>query len=101
MPDPLKCAVDADLVVYRSLASEILFRRLHRDVAEQELDLLQFAFGCMTHACTGPAKVVWRATFDKPSFAAYSFTTCQTSFSVMPSPQAVPARQTHRNSFHS
>ncbi len=64
MPDPLKCGFDADLVVCRSLqtllAAEILFRRLHRDVAEQELDLLQFASGCVTQACTGPAEVVWR-----------------------------------------
>ena len=64
MPDPLKRGFDADLVVYRSLqtllASEILLRRLHRDVAEQELNLLQFASGCMTKACTGPAEVVWR-----------------------------------------
>src|SRR5207249_8076317 len=63
-PDPLSCRFDADLVVYRSLqtllASEILFRRLHRDVVEQELDLLQFASDCVTQACTGPAEVVWR-----------------------------------------
>ena len=38
------------------------------------------------------------ASFDTPIFAAYSFTTCQTTFSVIPSPQTVPARQTRPNS---
>ncbi len=69
---------EADLVVYGSLqtllASEILFRRLHRDVAEQELDLPQFASGCMTQACTGPAKVVWR-DFRKASLPDVFLTT--------------------------
>jgi len=32
-----------------------------------------------------------------PTFFAYSFTTCQTTRSVTPSPQCLPARQTHRN----
>ena len=33
-----------------------------------------------------------------PSFLAYCFTTCQTNRSVTPSPQCLPARQTHRKS---
>src|ERR1700756_363172 len=32
-----------------------------------------------------------------PSRPAYSFTTCQTTFSVTPVPQTVPFLQTHRN----
>ena len=40
----------------------------------------------------------WGATWGSPSFLAYCFTTCQTTRSVTPSPQCLPARQTHRNS---
>jgi hypothetical protein len=38
------------------------------------------------------------ATLVSPSFLACSFTTCQTTRSVTPPPQCLPARQTHRNS---
>src|SRR5262249_40211139 len=32
-------------------------------------------------------------------FLPYVFTTCQTTFSVIPSPHALPERQTHLNNF--
>src|SRR5258708_33849731 len=36
------------------------------------------------------------ASLDTPSCFAYSFTTCQTPFSVISVPQTTPLRQTHR-----
>ena len=36
------------------------------------------------------------ASFKIPSFPAYSFTACQTTFSVIFVPQTTPLRQTHR-----
>ena len=41
---------------------------------------------------------IMRRYVGKPEFLAYCFTTCQTNRSVTPSPQCLPARQTHRNS---
>jgi hypothetical protein len=42
------------------LAAQVLFCSLNADMAEQELNLLQFAAGDVTQARTGPTKVMGR-----------------------------------------
>ena len=44
------------------------------------------------------AATIVRRQFTNPALAADSFTACQMTFSVMPSPQIVPLRLMHRNS---
>jgi len=80
-----------------SCLSIIALGCLDRDVARQELDLLQFAFSGVAQLRTRAPRVLGR---DGPeaSSPAYCFTACQTRRSVTPSPQHLPARQTQRNS---
>ena len=56
------CGFYSDMVVHRALkalfASKVLLRSLYRDVAEQELNLFQFASGDMTQSGTRAAKIV-------------------------------------------
>lgn len=40
-------------------ASEVPFGRLHRNVAEQELDLFQFTTSLVAQARTGSSQIVW------------------------------------------
>jgi hypothetical protein len=55
---------DADVMVHgrteSMLAAQVLFCSLNADMAEQELNLFQFATGDVTQARTGPTKVVGR-----------------------------------------
>src|ERR1700720_30940 len=50
----------------------------------------------MTKPGTRSPEVVWRKFRYAQPFFAYSFTTCQTTFSVISVPQTTPMRQTHR-----
>jgi len=59
---------------------------LHGNVAQKELNLLQFAACGMAQLCTRAAKIMWSEP-RKTEFLAYCFTTCQTTRSVIPSPQ--------------
>src|SRR5438552_2194921 len=64
-------------------------------MAKRKLDLLQLA----PESWQNRAHDLLRscgASFEIPSFSAYSFTTCQTTFSVIFVPQTTPLRQTHR-----
>ena len=70
-------------------APEVTLGRLHGDLAEEELDLLQFAAGSATEPSATPPKIV-RASWLTPIFAANSLPTCQSSFSVTASPQTLP-----------
>jgi len=81
-------------VIYRGCNSrrtaKVVLRRLDRDMAEEQLNLLQFA----SPARQRRAHVRRRscgANLSLPILAANSLTTCQTSFSVTPSPQGFPA----------
>ena len=42
------------------LGSEQALRRLDGDVAQQELDLVEFAAGQVAQTGTGPPQIVWR-----------------------------------------
>ena len=64
-PDPI-----IDGVVEALFASEISLGRLHRDVSQQELDLLQLASRLMTETSTCPTKVMRR---QRGNFANLSF----------------------------
>src|SRR3974390_2957406 len=92
---------DADVVVHRSadplLAAEVAFFCLHGNVPEKELNLVQFSARCVAQLRARTPQIMG-ATWAIPSFLAYCFTTCQTTRFVTPSPQCLPARQTHRNS---
>jgi hypothetical protein len=59
-------------------------------VAEEKLDLLQLAASGTTESSATPREIM-RREFVYSNFAATSLTTCQTSFSVTPSPQTSPA----------
>jgi hypothetical protein len=54
---------DTDLIIYREpqtlLATDVALRRLHGDVAKQELYLLQLSSGVVAEPGTGPSQVVW------------------------------------------
>ena len=76
-------------------ATEIDFGRLNGDVPEEKLGLFEFTAGQMAKACTRATKIV-RCQFLDSRALAQSFTTCQTTLSDIPSPQVLPARQTHR-----
>ena len=56
--------LDADVVVHSSantlLASEVSFRRLDRNVSEQELDLFQLSARGMTELRAGAPQIMWR-----------------------------------------
>ena len=70
---------DAELL----LASEVALSRLDRHVAEQELDLIEFAAGDVAQPGTGAAEI-GGASFSMPACVAAIFTTSQTTFAVMP-----------------
>jgi hypothetical protein len=42
------------------LAAKVTFRRLHRNVPQEELNLLQLASRCVAEASTGPSQIVRR-----------------------------------------
>ena len=100
LPRPSVLWFDADLVVHSGsdalLAAEVSLGRLNRDVPEEELNLFQFATRPVTEPGTCPPKIV-RCEPIYTRFAG-SRTTCQTAFSVRPSPQALPFLLTRRKS---
>src|SRR5450755_214584 len=63
-PVPACSGLQSDLVVDRLpqplLTPEVAFRRFHRNVTQQELDLLQLSACRMAQACAGPTTVVGR-----------------------------------------
>src|ERR1700747_2281619 len=77
------------------LAAEVSFRRLHGSVAKQELNLLDFAAAGVAHF----AQVRRRscgAICSIPAFSQHPFTTYQTTFCEIPSPQSLSVRATAR-----
>src|ERR1700687_2683395 len=64
---------EAEAVVHRMsevlLTAQVSFRRLNRGVAEQKLNLLQFAAARMTQLRASSAEIVWRNTVQ-PRFLA-------------------------------
>jgi hypothetical protein len=64
---------------------------------QEELDLLQLASRSMTELSTSPSQICG-ANFGTPMLLADSFTMCQTAFTVIPSPHALPTLLTRRNS---
>lgn len=95
----LRCGLDPDLVVHgRSdplCAAEITLGGLHRDVAEEKLDLLQLAPAARQRRAQ-LRKRSWGASLLTLILLANSLTTCQTNFSVTASPQIRPALLTRR-----
>ena len=65
-------------------------------MAEQELDLFEFAARNMAEASAGALKS-WGAIFSMPTLFAKSRTTYQTAFSVTPFPQTLPVLLIDRN----
>lgn len=45
-------------------ATQVPLRRLHRDVPQKELNLLQFSTGLMARTGASPANIVWRERSD-------------------------------------
>ena len=41
-------------------ATQVFFRRLHRNMTEQKLDLLQFTSRIMAEASARPSEIMWR-----------------------------------------
>jgi hypothetical protein len=78
------------------LASEVAFCRLNRDVAEQELDLIQFAAREMTETAHVRLRS-WGASLSMQARAAAARTTSHSTFGDMPSPQIRPALLIARN----
>ncbi|HUK32412.1 MAG TPA: hypothetical protein VLV86_00790 [Vicinamibacterales bacterium] len=65
-------------------------------MAEQKLDLIEFAGGEVAQASAGATEVV-RASLSMPARAAAARTTSQSTFGDMPSPQMRPALLIARN----
>jgi hypothetical protein len=76
--------------------TQIALRRLHRCMAEQQLDLLQFAAGRPAQLGAGAARIVRRIP-GTPATSAYRPRNCQTTFSLRLSPQTSSPRFTGRN----
>ena len=59
---------DSKSVVYTYfqtlLAAGIAFGGLHRDMPEEELDLLKLASRIMAEPRTGPSEIMWRETWN-------------------------------------
>ena len=76
--------------------SEIALRRLDGDVAEQELDLVQFTAGQVAQTGTG-APQIGGASLSMPARAAAVRTTSQSTLGDVPSPHTRPALLIARN----
>jgi hypothetical protein len=72
------------------LASEIALRRLDGNVAEQELDLVQFAARQVAQTRTGSSQIVRRQFIAMPARAAAARTTSHSTLADMPSPHTRP-----------
>ncbi len=72
-------------------AAQVPLRRLHRDMPQKELNLLQFTVGLMAKTGASPAKVVWR---DRRNLTVFCFLFHDTpndlgAESVAPSPASL------------
>ena len=81
------------------LASEIALRRLDGDVAEQELDLIQFAARQVAQTGASAPQVV-RGELVIPARAAAARTTSHSTLGDIPSPHTCPALLIARNTGH-
>src|SRR6266436_2840874 len=77
-------------------AAEIFFRGLHRDVAQQKLNLFQLAPALWQRRARDLRRSCG-ASFRIPTLPAYCLTTCHTTLSVISVPQIVPILHTQRN----
>ena len=82
------------------LRPEVSFGGLHRSVPEQQLDLLQFTARRAAQLRAGATTVVG-AIPGTPAANAYGWSNCQTTFSLRPTPCALPARFTGRKTYPS
>src|SRR3984957_19449861 len=80
------------------LTTKVAFGRLHRNVPQKKLDLLQLASRSVAEPSTGPSQIVWRQLRHANALGG-SFTMCQTAFTVMPSPHVLLTLLTRRKSF--
>lgn len=92
--------LDADPAVYRVLWTlltvKIFFRRLDRNVAEQELDLVEFPSGIAALVGAGAAEIMRGEVFNGCSSGAVLCSVPRDPL-CSPLPHVLPARQTHRN----
>jgi len=77
-------------------ASQVTLRRLDRNMAKQELDLLQFATSLVAQPSAGSPKIVG-VTAERKQFDAACLIMDQITFGVKPSPQTRPALLIDRN----
>jgi len=93
--------LDANIIVYGPadslLAAQVPLRRLHGNMAQQKLNLLQLTASRMAEPRARSPEVV-RREFGSACFPGEFLHHSQTAFSVSPSPQIVPVLWTRRNS---
>jgi hypothetical protein len=77
-------------------ASQVTLCGLHRNVAKQELDLLQFASSFVAQFRAGSPKIMRRYSRE-PLFDAACLTMDQITFGVKPVPHTRPALLIDRN----
>ena len=91
---PLPPRFDAELVIHGEsellFATEIVFRCLDGDVAEQELDLVELAARQMAKTRTCSGQIMGRQLVYSGSRGAAFLKISQSTFGVMPSPQIFP-----------
>ena len=76
--------------------TDIFFRGLHRDVAQQKLNLFQFAPGVVAEAGTQSSKVMGREFYDSHLACVLLYDMPDHLFGHFGA-QTVPVLQTHRN----
>ena len=84
-------------------AAQVPLRRLHRDMARKELNLLQLTAGLMTKTGTSPTKVVWRERLDITilRFLLHDTPNDFGAESVTPNPASLVDRTKERAAFNS
>ena len=86
-----------DSVAETLFASQVPLRRLHRDVPQKELNLLQFTTGLMAKTGASPTEVMWseRRNLTILCFLLYN---TQMTLGLNPVPQILPALLIDRRS---
>jgi hypothetical protein len=77
-------------------AAQIPLGCFHRNMPQEELDLLKFPAGSMADLAQ-VRRQSCRDNLGMPATTARRFTTCQITFSVMPPPHTEPCLLTQRN----
>jgi hypothetical protein len=80
-----------DCITESLLAPQVAFRRLHRNVPQRELNLLQFPTGLMAKTGASPALRSWGARAGISQSFAFCFTIPQMTLGLKPVPQTLPA----------